>query len=218
VLVLKKWLCLLFTSLLLVGCVEINLNTPKNEPNPPLPNVDEQTISLLHYFPNKPIEKQFQGIGNEFAEYTETFYEKQGNYYPAIVDNGGTRVLRVYKSTDKEISLVYEQPEFYEETIPSITTLESEFQDKVLLSLPLKVGNTMGEWKLVSNTETVTVPFGTFSDVIVLEKINEDSSINRQYWVKEYGKVKDEFSQRDKSGNLFEVKSELDTIKHKTRQ
>jgi hypothetical protein len=218
VLVLKKWLLLLLTSLLLVGCVEININKSKNEENPPQPNVEEQIVTLLDYFPNKPIEKQFKGIGNEFAQYTETFYEKDGDYYPVIVDNGGTRVLRIYRVTDKEITLVHEQPEFYEETIPSIAALKSAFQNKPLLTLPLEIGRTMGDWKLVSLSETVTVPFGTFSDVIVLEKTNEDGSINRQYWVKEYGKVKDEYSQKDENGNLFEVKSELDTIKQKTRQ
>jgi hypothetical protein len=218
VLVLKKWLLLLLTSLLLVGCVEINVNNSKNEQKPPQPNVEEQTVSLLDYFPNELIEKQFQGIGNEFAQYTETIYEKDGDYYPAIVDNGGTRILRIYRVTDKEISLVHEQPEFYEDTIPSIASLESAFQDKPLLTLPLEIGRMMGDWKLVSLSETVTVPFGTFSDVIVLEKTNEDGSINRQYWVEEYGKVKDEYSQKDENGNVFEVKSELDTIKHKTRQ
>lgn len=214
----KKWLLLLLTSLLLVGCVEININKSKNEENPPQPNVEEQTVTLLDYFPNKPIEKKFKGIGNEFAQYTETFYEQDGDYYPAIVDNGGTRVLRIYRVTDKEITLVHEQPEFYEETIPSIASLKSAFQNKPLLTLPLEIGRTIGDWKIVSLSETVFVPFGTFSDVIVLEKTNEDGSINRQYWVKDYGKVKDEYSQKDENGNLFEVKSELDTIKQKTRQ
>jgi hypothetical protein len=217
VFVLKKWLFLLVTSLLLVGCVEINVNNSKNEQNLPQPNVDEQTVSLLDYFPANPIEKQFQGIGNEFAQYSETFYEKEGDYYPTIVDNGGTRLLRIYRVTDKEISMVYEQSEFYEETIPSIASLEAAFQNKPLMTLPLEVGKTNDDWKIVSLSENVTVPFGTFSDVVVLEKTNEDGSINRQYWVEEYGKVKDEYSQKDENGNLFEVKSELDTIKHKTR-
>jgi hypothetical protein len=217
VLILKKWLFLLLTSLLLVGCVEINVNNPRDEQNSPQPHVDEQMVSLLEFFPNKPIEKQFKGIGNEFAQYTESFYEKDGDYYPAIVDNGGTRILRIYSVTDKAISIVYEQPEFYEETIPSISSLEAAFQSKLLLTLPLEVGKTMGDWKLVSLSDTVTVPFGTFSDVMVLEKKNEDGSINRQYWVEEYGKVKDEYSHTDENGNVFEVKSELDTIKHKTR-
>jgi hypothetical protein len=214
----KKWLFLFLTSLLLVGCVEINVNNGKDEQNSPQPNVDEQTVSLLDFFPNQPIEKQFLGTGNEFAQYTETFYQKEGNYYPAIVDNGGTRMLRIYRVTDKEISIVYEQPEFYQDAIPSIASLEAAFKDKPLLTLPIEIGKTMGEWKIISLTESVTVPFGEFSDVIVLEKTNQDGSINRQYWVEEYGKVKDEYSQKDENGNLFEVKSELDTIKHKTRQ
>jgi hypothetical protein len=210
----KKWLIFLLSSFWLMGgCVAEEVEQPKNEQNTPPPDSEEQTISLLDFFPNKPLEKQFLGIGNEYAQYNERFYEKVGDYVPAIIDNGGTRLLRIYKVTEKEISIVYEQAEFYEETIPSIDSLEPSFQSKPLLSLPLKVGKNIDGWEIVKINDTITVPFAKFNDVVVLEKTNEDGSINRQYWAKEYGKVKDEYTLEEDNGNIYNVISELQAIK-----
>jgi hypothetical protein len=207
----KKWLVLLFSTLLLFGCEAGELGKPSNEQSSP-PVIDKQEISLLEYFPENPIEKSFLGKGNEFAQYTETFFQKEDSYFPTITDNGGTQILRIYKVTEQEISLVYEQAEFYE-SIPSLSTLEPYFQSKPILTLPLEEGKNIGEWKIVSSSDSITVPFGEFSDVIILENINVDGSIIRQYWAKKYGKIKDEFIIKDKNGTQFEVTSELQDIK-----
>lgn len=207
----KKWLFLLFSTLLLFGCESGELDKPPNEQSSP-PVIDKQEISLLEYFPDHPIEKSFLGKGNEFAQYTETLFQKEGSYFPTITDNGGTQILRIYKVTEQEISLVYEQAEFYE-SIPSLSTLEPYFQSKPILTLPLEEGKIIGEWKIVNSSDSITVPFGEFSDVIILEKINVDGSISRQYWAKKYGKIKDEFIIKDENGTPFEVTSELQDIK-----
>jgi hypothetical protein len=211
---LKKILPLLFSILLLSGCQKARTDQPIHDfPPPKTSDVVEQTYTLLDYFPTKPITKQFLGIGNEFAQYKETIFEKDGDYYPAIVDNGGTRLLRIYKVTEAEISIVYEQPEYYEERPPSLSSLEQSFIEIPLITLPLEVGKRNGDWEIVNVTETLTVPFGKFIDVIVLEKQNHNGSINRQYWVRKLGKVKDDYLIKDESGNLYEVYSELEAVK-----
>lgn len=209
----RKLFFLLITSLLLVGC-ESKTDLPQKNPQPSLPPVvDEQTVSLLDFFPQTPVKKIYQGFGNEFAQYTEKLYKNEGPYYPAVMDNGGNRFLRIYKVTEKEISLVYEQPDFFEEEIPKPSSLEGRFLDQPLLRIPLEVGEKVGQWKIVSVTEKVTLPIGKFSDVIVIRKINEDGSIIRQYWTKKYGKIKDEFLFKDENGDIYEVSSELQSMK-----
>lgn len=199
---------------MLAGCQSASKQEPtKNEQSSPPKIEHEQTLTLIDFFPKNPVEKYFIGIGNEFAQYTETIYAKDRIYYPATIDNGGTRVLRIYKVTENVISIVYEQPEFYDEKIPPLSTLEQSFQDKPLLALPLEKGKKIGEWEIVNLSETVTVPFGKFTNVIVLEKTNQDGSINRQYWAKNYGKVKDEYFFENENGDRYEVNSELQSIK-----
>jgi hypothetical protein len=202
----KKLLVFIVSAFLLVGCKGVKEIQPSE--------INEQTpISLLDYFPSPPLEKSFLGNGNEFAQYTETFYENSGEFYPSIVNNGGTRMLRVYKVTEDEISIVYEQAEYYEETIPEISTIEPDFSSKPLVQSPVEIDKTAGDWKIISLTEQVTVPYGEYTDVIVIEKQNEDKSVNRQYWAPKVGKIKDEFYLEDENGTAYEVTSELQTTK-----
>ncbi|HYK73028.1 MAG TPA: hypothetical protein VEV44_07835 [Pseudoneobacillus sp.] len=208
-----KWFSLLITCFLLIGC-EAKMNPPQKNPQPSPPAVvDEQNKTLRVFFPHAPVEKMYLGVGNEFAQYTEKFYENEGPYFPAVMDNGGNRFFRIYKITDNEISLVYEQPDFFEEEIPAPSSLENRFLVQPLLRLPLEVGEKVGQWKIASVTEKLSLPIGDFSDVVVIQKANEDGSIIRQYWAKNYGKIKDEFLLKDDSGNINEVSSELQTMK-----
>lgn len=238
---LRTYTIILLTAILLLGCSQ-ETNHPSDEHSSPPTVVNEQpggndeepgvedeeegskdeepievdeqpSVSLLDYFPNKPMEKDFLGTGNEFAQYKEMVLTNEGFYYPAIIDNGGTRMLRIYKVTNDGISTVYEQPEFYNENIPPLAPLEASFKEVPLLTLPLEIGKSIGEWKLVQVNETITVPYGKFNEVVVLEKVNQDGSINRQYWAKQFGKVKDEYSYQDQTGQSIEVLSELQAIR-----
>ncbi|WP_442593615.1 hypothetical protein [Neobacillus sp. D3-1R] len=209
----RKYFFLFLSCLLLSGCVTKTEQPPKDSHTNPPPVVENQKISLLDYFPKTPIDKFFIGIGNEFAQYTEKFYPNEGPYYPAVMDNGGNRFFRIYKVTDQEIALVYEQPDFYEDDIPTPSSFEGRFIIQPLLRFPLNVGEKVGQWKITSLTEKLTLPIGEFSNVLVIQKVNEDGSIVRQYWAKEYGKIKDEFLFKDTNGDLYEVSSELQNIK-----
>lgn len=83
----KKMLLFLIPALLLFGC-ETQLHEEVHPPSSPVE--DELEISLLNYFPQRQAEKFFRGIGNEYAQYSEIFYENEGPYFPVIMDNGGT--------------------------------------------------------------------------------------------------------------------------------
>jgi hypothetical protein len=207
-----KVLSLIVCSLLLVGC-GIKVENSKDNGSPPPTVIDKKEETLLDFFPTQPVEKQFEGLGNEFAQYTETFFEPPGSIYPSIIDNGGTRILRLYKVTKEEISIVYEQPEFYEETPPPASSLEAEFVNNPILKLPLEVGNTFGEWTIVQVNESLTVPYGSFKEVVIIEKTDETGGIQRQYWVEKHGKIKDEYLLEDENGSVFKVTSELKTLK-----
>jgi hypothetical protein len=206
---LKKLLLFLMPTILLFACES---QVQPVQPASP-PTKDEQETSLLHYFPQRPVEKFFQGIGNEFAQYKETFYENEGPYYPAIMDNGGDRFLRIYKVTEKEISIVYEQPDYYKDTIPTPSSLADKFQEQPILKLPLQVGQQIGDWKIMDLSAEVEVPMSVFSNVMIIEKSGEDGSIIRQYWAEKVGKIKDEFILKEENGDQFEITSELESKK-----
>ncbi|MFE8702372.1 hypothetical protein ACFYKX_17380 [Cytobacillus sp. FJAT-54145] len=175
-------------------------------------NEDQHTENIQQYFPKEKQKKFFKGIGNEFAEESEWFYEQEGNYLPSVLENGGTRILKVYKLTSEGLYLVYEEPEFYRDEIPSMETLQSAFKEKPLLLSSLKEGSFIGSWKVIKTNEELTVPLGEMDHVMVLEHSNGDGSISRQYWAPTFGLVKKEFYMEHEDGNETMVTSELERV------
>lgn len=189
--------------------IEDNENEePQNAPNP----LEKDKVDIQTYFPPQNVKKYFKGQGNEYATEEETIYTLEGEYFASTVDNGGTRILKIYKLTEEGIFLVYEQPEFYEEEIPSINALKSNLNtEKPILTLPLEKGQTIGEWRVVEVNGNITIPIGELSHVVVLEQIHESGSVTRQFWAPQYGLVKKEFYYEE-AGVETIVTSELERV------
>lgn len=205
----KKWFYIVLGCLLLVGCTA-DKSPSKESPKTEQPSVE--TTKMADYYPLENKIYSYKGEGNEYATYKETFYEKEGDYLPSIVDNGGTCVLKVYQFTADGIYLVYEQAEFYDETLPALDSIKSEFKPIPLLVNPLEVGTVFEEWKIVDKIAKLTLPIGEVHDVLVIEKKGGDKSIVKNYWAAGYGKVMDEFLYTDESGEEFVVTSKLEKI------
>ncbi|MBU8878715.1 hypothetical protein BGM26_06890 [Bacillus sp. FJAT-29790] len=206
----KKWFLLIISSLWLAGCMTKEPQTPQK---PMQLQPQAETAKIKDYFPLENKNYFFKGEGNEFAVYNEMFYQKEGDYLPSIVENGGTRIFKVYQLTDDEIFVVYEEPEFYDEMIPALDSVKSKFVPISQLKQPFEVGNSFGDWKIVDVHAKLSLPIGELEDVIITEKKNEDNSLVRNYWVPGYGKVKEEFLMTDKNGQEFTITSLLEKIK-----
>ncbi|KAB2337687.1 hypothetical protein F7731_08830 [Cytobacillus depressus] len=220
----KKWL-LIFGLFLLTGCTEKNLQpsepnlpdkgaAPVEERTPTEETTPEVDIAIEDYFPKENKTYMFRGEGNEYATYSETFYNKTDSYLPSIVENGGTRLLRIYQLTNNSINLVYEQPEFYDEKIPSFNDLKSKFNPVPILQTPLKEGNSFNNWNITAIDAELDLPIGKLKNIIVLEQQDdENKSTVRSYWAPNFGKVKQEFISNESETEEFTVTSELKEIK-----
>lgn len=183
---------------------------PSNpQPNPSKASPSHQDYKIEAYFPEQNQVKYFKGTGNEFAEEKETVYERQGDYLPTIVSNGGTNMLKIYKLTNQGIFLVYQEPEYYEDDVPPIASLEEHFQEVPVLTDPIKHGVDINGWKITAVNKTILLPIGTVRHVIILELTNEDGSISRQYWAPKFGIVKKEFYFMHSDGSETVITSEL---------
>lgn len=217
----KRLSVIIVGLLFLMGC-----NADKNpsvQPKPVPVNPDsvnpapvdpsqQAEINIEAYFPKEKQVKYFKGMGNEFATETHTFYEKQGDLLPVIIDNGGTRILKVYQLNEQGIFLVYEQEEYYEDEVPSLQSLQTESKKMSILVKPIKVGEVINGSEIVSVDEELTVQIGTLNKVIVLETKYEDGSLHREYWAPTYGLVKKEFYMKHEDGNETLVTSELEKV------
>ncbi|WNS77288.1 hypothetical protein RRV45_09970 [Bacillus sp. DTU_2020_1000418_1_SI_GHA_SEK_038] len=202
----NKYLFILIGFLLLTGCTE-------KQPQSPKPKFSPEEIKIDEYFPQANKKYEYHGEGNEYAAFTEVFYQRTDSYLPSIIDNGGTRILRIYKFTDDGIYRVYEQPEYYDETIPSLEELKKHFKPVPLLIKPLQAGKTFNGFTITHTNAELALPIGNVKNVIIIEQQDkENETIVRKYWAPGMGMVKQEFISSEKNTDDYSVTSELENI------
>ncbi|MTD30533.1 hypothetical protein [Planomicrobium sp. YIM 101495] len=181
--------------------------------------VDEQEVEEpqetpeadpMAYLPEDGAVKNFKGEGNEYAELTIEVEHLDEKHIAMYEDNGGTRVLRIYRISEQQIDLVLEQPEFYEMYEDDPTGLDVI---GTYLKFPLEVGQTSSLGEIMETDGTVETPYRTFEEVVIFESEEQEGSINRYYFVEGYGEVKREFIMDTEEGEMdFIVTSALESI------
>ena len=199
----KKLVVLVFPFFFLFGCgadpsidndtvkEPIEEETPTSTVEKPEPIPTE--TNLNQFFLTDGSSAQFLGDGNEYASYSLKTQWMNENYVATYEDNGGTVMQRIYRISTDKISLLAENGEAYEAQMPSIEELDAMPEIGVYLSTPLEVGTEFNDWIITSTSETVETPLQMFTDVIVIEKKEEQGNVNRKYFAKEFGEIKREF-------------------------
>ena len=199
----KKLVILVFPFFFLFGCgadpsidndtvkEPIEEETPTSTVEKPEPIPTE--TNLNQFFLTDGSSAQFLGDGNEYASYSLKTQWMNENYVATYEDNGGTVMQRIYRISTDKISLLAENGEAYEAQMPSIEELDAMPEIGVYLSTPLEVGTEFNDWIITSTSETVETPLQMFTDVIVIEKKEEQGNVNRKYFAKEFGEIKREF-------------------------
>ncbi|AYC29471.1 hypothetical protein [Paenisporosarcina cavernae] len=164
--------------------------------------LQEQSIiaELSTFFLETGHSAHFEGSGNEFATLEQVTKWHSPDEVSVVENNGGTQILRTYRLTKKGIFLLQERGEFYDEYSPTKEELDTLPETKLILPYPLP------------STTQVDTPLKSFEQAYMVEEIAEDGSINRSYYVKNYGLVKREFIMPN-DGEEMIISSSLKSIK-----
>lgn len=206
-----KSLLIIFALLLItstaLGCTAKQPETPAPPPTPiptqpapaekptetPVPTAEEKDISL--YMPMKVgYLWQYEGEGNEYASYTLRVEYQENNRYQLTEDNGGSVIADIYEVTDDSIVHVYRMGESYEQK--NLLKEEDNLED-ILIKKPLQIGNKWvseeNSYEIIDTKATITVPYGTFDDCLVVKRTYKDGSESYMSYKEEVGLVQSEF-------------------------
>lgn len=209
----KKLVVLVFPFFFLFGCgadpsidndtvkEPIEGETPTSTVEKPEPVPTE--TNLNQFFLTDDSTAQFLGDGNEYASYSLKTQWLNENYVATYEDNGGTVMQRIYRISTDKISLLAENGEAYDAQMPSVEELDAMPEIGIYLSTPLEVGTEFNDWIITSTSETVETPLQIFTDVIVMEKKEEQGNVNRKYFAKEFGEIKREFIMNEEEQEII---------------
>lgn len=171
---------------------ENNENENENE-------LTQEKEGLLVYRPKVGSEMIYTKDGEEMFVYN--IIAENDEYVQLTISIGESPTTHIYKWTATEITLVYEDPSASDPKINLLTDFKPT-EAKTLESVVNLLGSA--DWKLLSETESITVPYGTFNDVYVLEKVTDDvenaDTIFRRYYAPEVGLIKETFELTGENG------------------
>ena len=111
----KSWMPYFTTvAVVALACFLLFLLYPQNEPSqtaddPTInPRIEEEVSqTLANYFSKSEETMYYAGEGNEYAPFQLTTTWLSENYVQQIIDNGGGITQQIYRITNDEIQLIY---------------------------------------------------------------------------------------------------------------
>lgn len=194
------------TIMLLAACTQ-----ETEQPGTEEPQEQGEKVSVSDYYPLAVGNQwEYEGVGNEYASYTQKVLYSKGYKYQVMIDNGGTVSANIYVLNDESLVLIYSEAEVYDE---KIVLDEVGNMEDIIIKAPLEVGTkweSQGNLCEITDTDaTVTVPAGTFENCIVIKvTYKESGAFSNFYYSKGVGLVKSEYIDND-----FEVLSLLKSYK-----
>lgn len=192
----------LFFILLLNGC---SAEKPPVKPDTVTPPEE----SLSSFLPLKVGNNWvYEGIGNEYAAYTQEVLYQKDNTYQVMVNNGGTVAANRYEVKEDSIKVTYREGENYDNKNilgkPANT-------DGTVLKQPLKIGNSWvsegNTYEIIQKDASVEVPAGTFTDCLVIKVVYKEGDDESYYYYKEgIGLIKSEFKMPGEASIISQLK------------
>lgn len=221
----SKWrLGLVIVLVILIGTLFMQWADPSMLENHPLANLIRPDYcpsdSVAAYFPTwSGTTYEFAGEGLEFAQFTRRITYATSELIQ-VEDLSGTNQVKIMEVTPQELRIVWTAEEFYEERNllePWVkgerSTLPGREEVLVPLKAPLQEGESWSDGRfkreIYQVNSVVTVPLGTFHDVIVVKSkaLDADDGVQYDYYAKNLGLIK-----RESRYESFTVTSTLEGL------
>ncbi|MBM7618394.1 hypothetical protein JOC95_000236 [Bacillus tianshenii] len=170
-----------------------------------------EVSGLEVYLPKIGMEKKFTD-GVEILV-SEKVVAQKGEFIQMATTIGGNTSFQVYKWTDDEITLVFEEESVdnpAQNILDSFTPMDNP---QVIITLQDAV---IGDWEIIEIGSEVEVAYGTFENVYVVQKITDEiegaDTIYTRYYAPGVGLVKESLEVTGENG--YKGETELATIEN----
>lgn len=194
---LTVFITFLLTVVLAISCVP-KAKVPETK-KPSTPEAPKKEDISLYYPLKEGYEWIYEGVGNEYASYTQKVTYSKDNRFQVMKNNGGTISANIYEVKDDSIVNTYMEGEVYDDR--NVLDKESNL-NVAIIKLPIEVANKWvseeNSYEIVDINVSITVPAGTFQNCIAVKEVYKDHTAEMFYYYKKgIGLVKSEFKTND---------------------
>jgi|SRR5690606_36160446 len=182
--------------------------TPVQEEEGEVDSEEEKAAKgFLVYRPEVGAKKTFTDDGE--VMFSEEVIAANDEYVQIAIDLGGNKTIQIYRWTEDEIALVLEEREGLDPLVNQLNSFTPMEEPDVLLS-----SNGNADWKVLESGVDIQVPYGSFQEVYVLQKVTDEvegaDTIYTRYFAPSVGLVKDGFELTGEGG--YKGEASLETV------
>ena len=156
---------------------------------------EEVSKTLANFFPKSEETMYYAGEGSEYAPFQLTTTWLSEKYVQQVIDNGGGTTQQIYRITNEEIQLIYNDLIEFEPVSFELDELDTLETLEIILKTPIENGTEFDQ-KTIQYPVKVKVPFAAFENAVLVSEKFETDTIN-EYYVEQYGLVRREFITED---------------------
>ena len=159
----------------------------------------------------------YEGIGNEYAEFTWYPQFNQDEHYQVTTSNGGTTLVEIYEFREDAVVRIFQMEEtYYRDNFTEIGTITDKMAEEIVLQLPIEVGKSWESnetsYEITAVNHEITVPADTYNALEVTVTF-EDGATMKRYYAEEIGLVAEIYEDGE-----FVVESNLETIEENSAE
>jgi PBP1b-binding outer membrane lipoprotein LpoB len=174
---------------------------------------EEETESVLQVLkPNQKVKKTFNQNDGEFT-LTETIVDMNDQYIQRVLTIGDMVTLQVLEWNDEKVQLVYEESNPSQPGESILADFTPNKESKPLVDPSKKGKGDSKTWEIISENETVKVPYQTFENVYAVKSTVAEgsrSTIHTIYYAPGIGMIKEVFEETGEGG--YTVESVLEEV------
>ncbi|WP_034765356.1 hypothetical protein [Rossellomorea vietnamensis] len=181
-------------------------NTDSEEPAKEGDSSEKEEVNLLlqQLKPEKNMIKTFE---NKDFSLTETIVDHNDTHVQRVFKVGEMVTLQILKWDQDAIQVVYEESSPKDPKESKLNNFKPNKEMQPMADISRKGKGDTPQWEIISENETLEVPYDTFQDVVVVRntvKAGNKDTINTIYYAPGIGMIKEVYEDTGKNGKKIE--------------
>ncbi|OXS54399.1 hypothetical protein B0G93_13414 [Bacillus sp. V-88] len=181
-------------------------NTDSEEPAKEGDSSEKEEVNLLlqQLKPEKNMIKTFE---NKDFSLTETIVDHNDTHVQRVFKVGEMVTLQILKWDQDAIQVVYEESSPKDPKESKLSNFKPNKEMQPMADISRKGKGDTPQWEIISENETLEVPYDTFQDVVVVRntvKAGNKDTINTIYYAPGIGMIKEVYEDTGKNGKKIE--------------
>jgi hypothetical protein len=168
------------------------------------PSKEEVNMLLQQLKPDKKVVKTFE---NKDFSMTETIVDFNDTHVQRVLKVGDMETVQILEWDEEVIRVVYEESNSKNANESKLDDFSPNKEMQAMADIKKKGQGDTSRWEIISENETVKVPYKTFENVVIVQNTVQNGNaktIHKVYFAPQIGMIKEVYEETGDNGYTVE--------------